>query len=618
MNLGHGKKWLAAVACGFFVLTAAPSFARSIPFSSAYFDEELKDEKVPAFLERFLANQGFAVIISESVRGIEATLNGPRQGSSSNVFESVIRAYQLVYYYDGTAVHLYRSGERVTRDYSLPPSTVERFVRAAADLRLIGVGDRYNTFQASPATGMVSIIGTPRFADRIEAVLKNVQTQTPIEPVMLRYFPLKYAVAADTYMVVGNREIVVPGVATILAQVMNARTPTVTRENRRGGRNSGVARNRLTDASLPGQDPNQSAALQNEDYFLGPNYQSAAPAPNYGRPDDAQVVADQARNAVIVRDTKERMPMYADVLRSLDVPSMVIEIEATIIDINTEKAKRVGFNWRWDNAGNELQFGGRNDFKPSAIRATNGLPVVGNQAPDRNNIDNLPQLPGFGAGAILGRGDNYKFVARINALADDGVTRVVSRPQIATLNDVEAAIEATETVYVPVNGTYAVDLFDVAAGTLLRVTPHVINEGNKRQIRLAVNIEDGSVSSVPSGADQVANFSTTSRNQINTQVIIEEGQSVLLGGLIRERASRGDAQIPVLGKIPLLGALFRDRADSKSRTERLFLLTPRIRTANTITTQTADSVPAFEVDSVFEPEVEMSESDPKTEKKDAE
>jgi type III secretion protein C len=604
------------------LLCTIQASAMPIPYRLSYFDEQLKDEKVPNFIERFLGDQGLAVVMSESVRSIDATLNGPRTGTTAAVFDSVIRAHQLVYFYDGTAVHIYRTGERLTRDYSLPAPAVERLVRAAADLRLIGVGDRYNSFQASPATGLVSIIGTPRYVERLETLLKNVQSQTTMEPITLRYFPLKYAVATDTYMNVGNREIMVPGVATLLAQVMNARTPIVTRDSQRGSRRS-AARNRLTDSSLGAVEPALGAPA--EDHFLTESYQSSAP--EIIRSFDAQVVADSARNAVIVRDTKDRMQMYADVLKSLDVISQVVEIEATIIDINTEKAKKVGFNWRWENAGFALQFGGAtlpdgySTFQRDSLRALNGGTGFANNGlpgfvgPDR--IENLPLEAGLGGGAILGRSENHRFVARINALANNGVTRVVSRPQVATLNDVEAAIESTDTVYIPVNGTYAVDLFDVAAGTLLRVTPHVINEPAGRKIRLTVNIEDGSISSTPaSRASDSANLSVTSRNQINTQVIIDEGQSVLLGGLIREQAGRGNAEVPGLGKVPLIGGLFRDRSDTSSRTERLFLLTPRLQRTNQITSQSHLDNTQFDVQSVFEQKADEEKNEQSDSKSD--
>jgi type III secretion protein C len=203
-----------------------------------------------------------------------------------------------------------------------------------------------------------------------------------------------------------------------------------------------------------------------------------------------------------------------------------------------------------------------------------------------DSIDALPEKnPGLQIGGIIG--DSYKFIARINALADEGVTNVVSRPQVITLNDTEAVMENTRTLYVPVNGAYEVDLFNVVAGTILRVTPHLVNEDGHMRIRLLVSIEDGDVQiSATSTSGAVVNYPTVTRAAINTQAIINENESLLLGGLVRNLSGTDVDKIPVLGDIPVLGALFRREQKQHERTERLFLISPRLVALNDIAEQT--------------------------------
>src|SRR5690606_4467678 len=110
--------------------------------------------------------------------------------------------------------------------------------------------------------------------------------------------------------------------------------------------------------------------------------------------------------------------------------------------------------------------GTKDDFLPA---------LLGNRG--EGNIDLLRPLPGLSLGGIIG--DSSRFIARVNLLAEDGITNIVSRPQVVTLNDVEAVIENSQTVYVPVGGAYEVDLFNVIAGTILRVTPHVVVEQDR-------------------------------------------------------------------------------------------------------------------------------------------
>jgi type III secretion protein C len=153
---------------------------------------------------------------------------------------------------------------------------------------------------------------------------------------------------------------------------------------------------------------------------------------------------------------------------------------------------------------------------------------------------------------------------------------------VVTLNDAEAVIESTQSVYVPVSGAFDEDLFGVMAGTVLRVTPHIIVDNGRQRIRLLVTIEDGNI--------QVSNQPTTGtngqtlsqavpsvvRNAVNTQAIIDVGQGLLLGGLNRRENTRTTNRIPLLGSIPLLGRLFRSDVTKRDTTERLFLISPQI------------------------------------------
>jgi type III secretion protein C len=134
-------------------------------------------------------------------------------------------------------------------------------------------------------------------------------------------------------------------------------------------------------------------------------------------------------------------------------------------------------------------------------------------------------------------------------------------------------VEANRSFYVRVAGEFDVDLFNVIAGTTLRVTPHVFHEGGDAlpRIRLLVNIEDGTLTDA-----RVDQIPIVDRSAINTQSLIAEGESLLIGGLVREETSSAVSKVPVLGSIPLLGRLFRRTAKSTARIERLFLITPRL------------------------------------------
>ena len=179
---------------------------------------------------------------------------------------------------------------------------------------------------------------------------------------------------------------------------------------------------------------------------------------------------------------------------------------------------------------------------------------------------------GQGGVVSLVVGDRTRFISRIRALETQGCCPAsVSKPHIITLSDVEAVLDTTSTFFVRVAGQEEVDLFNVSVGTTLRVTPHVFDEGARSRIKLLVNIEDGSASD-----RQVDSIPVIERSTINTQALIDAGESLLIGGLVREFTGNAVSKVPVLGDIPGLGALFRNNSRTSSRVERLFLITPRL------------------------------------------
>ena len=269
---------------------------------------------------------------------------------------------------------------------------------------------------------------------------------------------------------------------------------------------------------------------------------------------DTRIVADTLSNSVVIRDRADRMADYAELVAALDVEPEMIEIEATIIDLNTDRLRELGVNWRVQ--GDEAE----------------GLFRRGSAADEDLVPGGDIARRGQGGVVSLVLGDSTRFLARIRALEAQGAARVVSKPHVMTLSNVEALLDTTSTFFVRVEGEEEVDLFDVSVGTTLRVTPHVFDDdGDGTRIRLRVNIEDGSTTD-----RLVDRIPVIERSTINTQALINEDESLLIGGLVREINAEGVSKVPVLGSIPGLGVLFRNTAQTSSRLERMFLITPRV------------------------------------------
>jgi type III secretion protein C len=559
-------------------LFAVPAAAAPIPFSVEKVSYDLQGETLKGFLQRFFDDLGIAVTLSPAVQAESGTLNGPRSGMSAAVFKSIADSNGLVAYYDGSVAFIYKTRELSSRYFEVDPARVDAFREATIGF---GLPDANDTMQIKAATGVVTAKGTPRFLDQLAqlstALVRRVHSAAVATPRMtLRFISLKYAWAADTTFTVGNQRTVVPGVATILNQLLGEsdsgsssvggaaiQSPAVA-----GLRGKGLAAlgNRLGGYGQGGYSSQGSygSAMESDE-----STQSAAASRPAFRAaieggDTPRIVADPYRNALIIRDTTERMAAYEDLVSKLDVESQIIQLDATVIDIDKSRIRQLGIDWTYQHGNTAAAFGG-------------GV----------HPLDGMLNLAGLQVNSIIT--DASIFTARINALEQEGVTNIVQRPQVVTLNDAEAVIESTQSVYVPVSGAFDEDLFGVMAGTVLRVTPHIIVDNGRQRIRLLVTIEDGNI--------QVTNQPTTGtngqtlnqavpsvvRNAVNTQAIIDVGQGLLLGGLNRRENTRTTSKIPLLGSIPLLGRLFRSDVTKRDTTERLFLISPQIIVATAAT-----------------------------------
>jgi general secretion pathway protein D len=166
----------------------------------------------------------------------------------------------------------------------------------------------------------------------------------------------------------------------------------------------------------------------------------------------------------------------------------------------------------------------------------------------------------------------------LRALQGDARTNIIATPSVVTRDNQEAKMEVAQEVpfltgqYSTTNGTgqafQTIQQEDV--GTLMTVTP-TISAGNV--VLLKLNVESSSISSSASG---VGGNPITNKNTIQTSVLIKDGGTLVLGGLIEDSVSNSEQSVPYLGKIPLLGELFRTRNNQKTKTDFLIFLQPRI------------------------------------------
>ncbi|MDR6290880.1 general secretion pathway protein D [Inquilinus ginsengisoli] len=266
--------------------------------------------------------------------------------------------------------------------------------------------------------------------------------------------------------------------------------------------------------------------------------------------DGARIVANKERNSLMVMATPEAWRKIEAAIRLMDTPQYQVLIEATIAEVTLTDTLRYGVHY-WLESGNFSSA-----FTQNSIFGVN------------------PQVPGFNF--IISSG-NFRVI--LDALAAVTNVKVVSSPSLAVLDNQTAQLKVGDQVPVITRQQQSTDNPDAPivnnveyrdTGVILQVTPRINPDG---QVNLDIRQE---VSNVVEGTEDRGGNPTISQREVGTSVSVASGQTVILGGLISDRQSRGNSGIPVLRDIPLVGNLFSGVNNSDQRTELVILITPKV------------------------------------------
>lgn len=248
---------------------------------------------------------------------------------------------------------------------------------------------------------------------------------------------------------------------------------------------------------------------------------------------------DPRQNAVIIRDKEANMPNYRKLITALDHRPQMIEISVSIIDVDAGEVKQLGIDW---SAVVSLG-GGALSFNSGQYDLRNGFSTV---------ISNTPN-----------------FMVRLSALEKNAQAYVLSQPSVVTLNNIQAVLDKNITFYTKLQGDKVAKLESITTGSLLRVTPRLLNHKNRQEIMLNLNIQDGQQK-----ASEVKDepLPEVENSEIASQATLKVGQSLLLGGFKQDKQIQSQKKIPFLGDIPLLGRLFSTKQNGTASVIRLFLI----------------------------------------------
>lgn len=298
---------------------------------------------------------------------------------------------------------------------------------------------------------------------------------------------------------------------------------------------------------------------------------------------EATIEADEGTNALIITATADVMQSLLAVVEQLDIRRAQVLVEAIIVEVSDGGDSNLGVEWLFvdDDGG----YGGINatPLSIAPLAATNSDGELDEEDDDlRANIAGT--IANAGQSALFGIGrldDDLSFSVVLNAIKSSQEANILSTPSLLTLDNEEASIVVGSSVSFVSgsftstgNSTNPESPFQTVerenVGITLKVTPQ-INEGNTLVLDLSQE-----VSNVIQGSVGVGGNPTTSERKVETKVLAENGQTVVLGGLIQDNVSESLSKVPLLGDIPWIGRLFRNSRVNSVKTHLMIFLRPTI------------------------------------------
>ncbi|NIV18570.1 MAG: type II secretion system secretin GspD [Woeseiaceae bacterium] len=288
------------------------------------------------------------------------------------------------------------------------------------------------------------------------------------------------------------------------------------------------------------------------------------------------VWADIQTNALVVNAPPKMMRSLMQIVDKLDIRRAQVQVEAIIVEIIADKTKELGITWAVEGASSNTPIGVTN------FDGVNGVVQLGGALGSGGQVDPTGLI---GEGITLGLGrisdSGVSFAAILNALEGDADTNIISTPSIVTLDNEEATLNVGQEVPF-LTGSFsntgtgnvgAVNPFQTIQrqkiGVSLTITPQ-INEGDSMMLQISQEI-----SSIAQSAANAVDLITNQRT-IETNVIVKDGEILVLGGLLEDQLLESDRRVPMLGRIPVLGNLFRSRKTEKKKTNLLVFIRPKI------------------------------------------
>ncbi|MFQ5841980.1 MAG: hypothetical protein ACE5I8_06040, partial [Thermodesulfobacteriota bacterium] len=277
----------------------------------------------------------------------------------------------------------------------------------------------------------------------------------------------------------------------------------------------------------------------------------------------ASVSVIKKTNTLVITDVEENVREIAEMAKKLDLPTQQVKIDARIVETNRDFSQELGIKW-----------GGRAKFRVGSTSNRKGdLTLDGSAGGDIVNLPVVNPAGVFSLGWLSSTAALRQLDIELSALEETGDVKIISKPSVLVVQNQEAEIFVGEKV--PVAEGFDAETAQVSirledVGTKLKITPQITRDGS---IFMLVDVETSEISGQTTIQGQP--FDTLGTKRANTQVLVRDGETVVIGGLLTTRKEANRDRVPFMSRIPLVGLLFKSKEDISKYQELMIFITPQ-------------------------------------------
>jgi type II secretory pathway component GspD/PulD (secretin) len=582
---------------------ATPVIANDIPWKSQIYERSYSDADIRSVLGDILKENGLSASFRPDVKGsITFKFNNM---SLQAAFNKLINEHNLEAIYDADSRTVTFSAPQRRKLIALAYIKPSQFqVLAKKLLRIDVVGDdEHNIVIANGSDAQLTQLselaqqldkaeesrnkalddslnsqamrGT-REAEKEVAQLKAEATRRLRDDILntkTEIIPLKYATVGATTQSFQGQTVTIPGIDETLKNMLGINT-----SGKGGDAKAGVP-------GAPAVEEQELARIRREMGQVPPI-----------------ISIDPRSNSVIVRGSQTAVTEVRRLLEQLDQPLKLVQIEVMIVRARRGVSEQLGV--RWGGAAVGSQGGEVNNFgfgvstgigsqsltgpmssiagqeRAQSIKTDAGTTTttsggaVASIVPPVNPFTLLPTSLGGTVASFVFRGTEWALQAQINALAEANKLQTIAAPRVVTLNNLNAKITNDRSMYLetPSSPNAAGTFFEVKAGLTLNITPSLIDfrsPNRTNMVRMAIAATDKDIT-------MSAGRPTVVGNEVQTQVVIPNGSTFVMGGLMNDTRIEGNDGVPGLKDVPIIGSLFKSRSSNSDMQETIFFITPKV------------------------------------------